>query len=349
MPPRRKPKPRPRSKSHVAKRRIKRENLISRDGQLLYIKFKNTDPRVDTEGNEYKRHFKIETLTNAFSKQVRTNDKFVLSTIRQVLGNNAATNIDAELVQESRYRLTFRLRVQTEKRKQATFGLVIAKNSNEYSELTRLEHSLMRILHERIPKLTVEPYKGGTIFLPDRHRRKEHDRDIYAYMTAWSSGFHELTLQNDLKFALKSNRLERMTHTQTQSAKRRMVEIILRSYDPGRRNAMSIPLNPVDSFIAAKPTKGNPQIKLCACTDMQNRVSPAKLIHRIVGAEWNVRKQIHALLPDDPEQFVQALHNALGKTEATDWLHQYRKSVASGRLPEFHRLDLYTLEQLGIS
>lgn len=348
MPPRRKPKPRPRSRSHVAKRRIKRGNLVTKDGNVLYIKFKNTQPRMDSEGKEIKRFFKIETLTNALAKQIRTNDKFVLSSIRQVLGAVTLKNIDAELIQESKYRLTFRLKIQGEHRKQATFGLVVAKNDKECSEIVKKELSLMHILYERVPKCVVEPLKGGTIFLPDRHRRTDHDRDIYAYMTNWISGFHELAVQSNGNLALKSPRLTRMNAAQTQAAKRRMVEIILRTYDPTRRNAMSIPLVPVAEFIAAKQTKGTPQIKLSACTDMQNRVSPAKMIHRIVSAEWKLGKQVYCLMPADATEFVQALTNALGKEDAIDWLSQYKKALKAKRLPELSRLDLYALDQLRI-
>lgn len=348
MPPRRKPKPRPRSQSYAARRRTKRDNLLTRDGNLLYIKFKNTQPRVDAEGKEIKRYFKIETLTNAIAKQIRTNDKFVLSSIRQVLGGTVVKNIDAELVQESKYRLTFRLKVQAERRKHATFGLVAAKNDKECSELVKREHSLMRVLHERVPKCVVEPLKGGTIFLPDRHRRIDNDRDIYAYMTVWNAGFHELAVQSNGNLSIESPRLARMTPAQTQAVKRRMIEIILRTYDPKRRNAMSIPLVPVGDFIAAKQAKGTPQLKLNACTDMQNRVSPVKMIHRIVSAEWNVNNRLYCLMPSGPSEFVQALTNALGKEDAMDWLRRYKKAVKSERLPELSRLDLYTLDQLNI-
>lgn len=348
MPPRRKPKPRPRTRSHVAKRRAKRENLVTKDGNVLFIKVKHTEPRMDPEGNEHRRHYQIETLTNALSKQIRTNDRFVQPSIRQVLGNVQIKSIDLELAEESKYRLVFRVKVSAMNRAQATFGLVAAKNAQEFSELTKKELTLMRILHERMPKLVVEPLKGGTIFLPDRHKRKEFDREIYAYMTAWNSGYHEIGVQANGNFLLQSPSPARLTPAQTQAAKRRMVELILRTYDLTRRNAMSIPIAPFGDFIISKPAQGTPQIKIGGCTDMQNRVSPAKMIHRIVTAEWTVRKKVHRLMPDDAEELVQALTNALGKEEALSWLSQYKKSVKAKRLPELGALDLYTLDALNI-
>jgi hypothetical protein len=348
MPPRRKPKPRPRGRSHAAKRRVKRDNLVTKDGGLLYIKFNNLDPRLDEHGKEIKRHFKLETLTNAISKQIRTNDKFVLSSIRTAFGNVPIKNLDFELVAESRYRFTFRVKVQTANRKQATYGLVVAKNHSEYSELVRKEHVLMKVLHERLPKCVIEPLKGGTVFLPDRHRRTEFDRDVYAYMTSWNGGFHAMEVQRNNNLAVNTGRLSRMTPTQTQALKRRMVEIILRTYDASRRNAMSIPLNPVSDFLASKPSTGNPQLLLVGCTDLQNRVSPSKMIHRIVSAEWTINKKVYCLMPNDVSEFMQALTNALGKADAVDWLSQYKKAVKAERLPELPRLDLFTLEQLNI-
>lgn len=348
MPPRRKPKPRPRSRSHVAKRRIKRDNLVTKDGGLLYIKFKNLDPRFDIDGKEIKRQYKMETLTNALSKQIRTNDKFVLSSIRQVLGPVPIKNMDIELVHESRYRFTFRIKVLAANRKQASFGLVVAKNHKEYSELTKSERSIMRILHERVPKCVMEPLKGGTIFLPDRHKRKDFDRDVFAYMTTWNGHSHELDIQKNQNLFLKAPKPVRFTAPETQAIKRRMLEIILRTYDPARRNGMSIPLSPVSDFLAIKASRGTPQLMLTACTDMQNRVSPAKLIHRIVSAEWKVNKNTYNLTPDDPTELLQALTNALGKQDAIEWLTQYKKAVKAKRLPELPRLDLFTLDQLNI-
>ena len=79
---------------------------------------------MDPEGNEHRRHYQIETLTNALSKQIRTNDRFVQPSIRQVLGNVQIKSIDLELAEESKYRLVFRVKVSAMNRAQATFGLV---------------------------------------------------------------------------------------------------------------------------------------------------------------------------------------------------------------------------------
>ncbi|MFP6583195.1 MAG: hypothetical protein VCD00_11665, partial [Candidatus Hydrogenedentota bacterium] len=250
---------------------------------------------------------------------------------------------------EGQYQLIFRVKAMNIKRKQATFGLVVAKNNKEYSDVAKKEHALLRLLNERDPKCIVEPLKGGMVFLPDRHKRKEHDRELYAYCTTWLSGFHELGIQRNNNLYINIPTPVQFDKKQTQALKRRMVEIVVRSYDPTRRNCMAIPQLASGDFVVSKAAKNvNPQLKVIACRDMENRISPAQLIHRLIEAEWEWNKNIYFFTPDDPRELIQALTNALGKADAMDWLSQYRKSVKVKRLPENERFSLYEMDQLNI-
>lgn len=350
MPPRRKPKPRPRSKSHVAKRRPKRENIVGAHGQPIFIKFKNMGPMRDFEGNEYKRHYQMETLTSALENQVRGGDRFINSSVKSILGSVPIKTLTFELAQESKYQLIFRVKIMNINRKQLTLGLVVAKNNKEYTELLKKEHALLRILHERVPKCFIEPLKGGLVFLPDRHKRKEHDRELYAYCTEWMPGFQPLSVQKNNNLSLGDPITERFTKAQTQALKRRMVEIVVRSYDPVRRNGMSIPEITSGDFKGTKAAKNtNPLLKVTACRDMENRISPAQLLHKMLESQWEWNKSIYHFTPDDPRELIQALTNALGKADAMDWFSQYYKSVKVKRLPENERFSLYMMDELNIS
>jgi hypothetical protein len=320
------------------------------DGNKLFIKFKNLVPMYDFWGTEYKRHYNLETLTSALENQLRTNDRFFAASIKSQLGPAPLKTMSIELCQEGKYQLIFRVKAQNINRKQGTFGLVVAKNNKEYSSLAKKEHALLRILHERVPKCIVEPLKGGLVFMPDRHRRKEHDREIYAYCTTWLNGFHELSIQKNLNLFINVDPKEQFNKKQTEALKRRMVEIVVRTYDPNRRNCMAIPHVGSGDFVVSKPTKTtNPQLKVIACRDMENRISPAQLLRRIIEAEWPWGKSTYQLIPEDPREFIQALTNALGKEDAMDWLSQYRKSVVNKRLPEDERFSLYMMDELNIT
>ena len=348
MPPRRKPKPRPRNRGYQVKRRTKRENLVTSDGNLLFTKFRNLDERTDFQGKTLKRHYKLETLTNALEKQIRSNDRFILSSIQSVMGPAKMKTLTFDLVAENRYKLTFHCKAVNINRNQVSFALVVAKNNQEYSELVRKEISMLRVLQERLPKWTVETLKSGLIFLPDRHRRKEFERDLNAYMALWPKGFHELGVQKNNCLRVNSPRSEHFTHVQSQALKRRMVEIILRTYDPIRRNGMAIPQLLSSDFFVTNPGKNTSQIKIMGCREMQNRVSPIKLVHRILDAAWDWNKRPYALAPDDPREIFQAFVNALGKETTMEWFSDYKKAVTSKRLPELDRLDLQALEKLNI-
>jgi hypothetical protein len=349
MPPRRKPKAKPRTRGYQTKRRTKRENLVTQDGNVLFIKFKNLEERLDYQGKEIKRHFKLETLTNAVEKQIRAHDRFILSSIQQVMGGTKMKTITFDLVAENRYKLTFHCKAINVNRTQASFAFVVAKNSQEYSELVRKEVGMLRMLHERLPKWTVEPLKSGQVFLPDRHRRKEFERDLNAYMTVWPKGFHELKVQKNNCLSVGGTRGSHFTHVQSQALKRRMVEIILRTYDPVRRNGMAIPQLLSGDFFVTGVSKVASQLKIMGCREIQNRVSPIKMVHRILDAAWDWNKRPYILAPDDPREIVQAFVNALGKETAMEWLSDYKKAVIGKRLPELDNFDLDIMEKLNIS
>ncbi len=348
MPPRRKPKAKPRNRGYQKKRRTKRENLVTKDGNLLFIKFKNLDERVDLHGNTLKRHYKLETLTNAVEKQIRSHDRFILSSIQSIMGPTNMKTITFELVAENRYKFTFHCKAINVNRNQVSFALVVAKNNQEYSELVRKEATMLRVLHDRLPKWTVEILKGGQIFLPDRHRRKDFDRDLHAYMTVWPKGFHEMQVQKNNCLRSCGSKGKPFTHQQSQALKRRMVEIILRTYDPVRRNGMAIPQLLSGDFFVTAPGKNLSQVKIMGCREMQNRVSPMMLVHRILDAAWDWNKRPYALAPDDPREVVQAFVNAVGKETAMEWLGDYKKAVKSKRLAQLEHFDIETMDKLNI-
>ena len=363
MPPKRKTKPGARSKNpnrgiaakkkkhrpKAGKRRPKPQNLKTKDGHTLYVKFKNLGPMYDFWGDEFKRHFNLETLASALERHLRTRDRFITPSIQQKLGAPPLKSFTVELFQEGKFQLIFRVKALNVVGKSTTIGLVVAKNHKEYSEVAKKEHALLNILHDRVPKCVVEPMKGGYIFMPDRHRRKEHDREIYAYCTTWLGGYHELGIQKDLRLFINVAKPIPFTTAQTEALKRRMLEIILRTYDPVRRNCMAIPQLASGDFVVSKPTRTKkPQLMLIACRDMENRISPPQLIRRIIEAEWPWGKRVYRLMPSEPEEFVQALVNALGKEEAMTWLSSYKKAVTKGRMTEDERFSVYMMEQLNI-
>jgi len=304
-------------------------------------------PLFDFWGNEIKRFYKLDTLAGATEWVLRKKkDRFLIRSIQDVLGPTPVVSLSFELFQEGKYQLIFRLRAANVKRKQASFAFVVAKAHGNYSEMALKEHENLRVLNERIPSLVVKPFRGGYIFLPDRHQRSAHGREIYVYLTQWLGGFHELGVARNLQFFINIKDPHLFSLKQTEAMKARMAGIIARSYDAVQKNCMDIPQIASGDFVVTKSTKETPKLKLIACRRMLQHVNPAKLIHRIAEAHWEWGGREFRLAPADPGALFASLAEARGNEEARAWFSQYIAAVRRGTFPPQETLPIEDLEAL---
>jgi len=305
------------------------------------IKWKNLVPMYDFWGKEFKRYYKLETLASAVEGlfKGRAHDPFLSPNIKSALGPSRITRCEIELFQEGFYQLIFKMKVQNSQKRRATFALVVAKDHQGLSETAKREHRTLIELFGRATQCFARPLKGGTLYLPDRHRRKENDRYVYAYMTEWQHGHHELGIQRNGQFFVNIPKPVPFTKPQTQQLKRRMVEMVIRSYDPVKRSCMAIPQIASGDFVVTLPGKQAPRLKIIACRDLITGVSPSKLLHSILVAEWEWSDNQIRLAPDSYEDWEQALHNAIGKTRSNDWMTVYRQDVKKKRFRKLKHLE----------
>lgn len=277
-----------------------------------------------------RRYFKLETLASAVEGLLEQERSLLRTPCKNTMGSAPLTSATLELLDENTYRFVFYLRANNIKRKRATFRLVVAKNAEEHSQALTAEFDALRLLHGRVPKCCVEPVANGRIPLPDRHRRKNLSREVFAYLTAPSGGYHPLLLRADGRLAAGAQRPKSLTNPQTEAVKRRMIEILLRSCDPNARTAIRLPEVAAGHLLLDIPRDRPPQLKVCGCPGLRSRVTPALLINDIVRASWESDGRACRLLPEDPAEFLQALTNALGKKTALEWLELYRKAIKAG-------------------
>ena len=319
---------------------------ISRDATSgPRVRWEGLRSLFDFWGNEIKRFYQLETLASAVEWMIQTNrDRFLLPSIQQVLGPTPVTSLVFELFQEGKYQLIFRLHAANAKRKEATFAFVVAKHHEEYSRVAQAELGNLHVLHQRAPMAVVKPFRGGRVYLPDRHKRVSHGREIYAYVTQWLSGYHELGVNRNLQFFINTKKPHTFTIAQTEQLKARIVETIVRTFDPAKRDCMELPQVASGDFVVTDPIRGGPRIKLIACRRMTPYMTPAKLIHRIVSAKWDWGGRAFRILPVDPGVFFDAIARALDAAAARSWLEQYTKAVKAGRLSEQEVLPLDMVE-----
>ena len=293
----------------------------------------------DYWGEEIPRYYRLETLANAVEHHLRTRDRFIIPSVNAVMGPVPLVSMRFKLFQEGAVQLIFQLQAVNAKKNRTSLAFVVAKNATELSKTAHQEHQNLRALHVRRPEDVVEPLQGGKIFLPDRHGRKTHGREIYAYLTRWLGGYHELGVNKNLQFFINALPPHTFTRDQTEALKQRIVEIVVASYDPNQKTAMAIPQVASGDFVVTRTKSGVPRIKLIACRTLQKRVTPPRLIDRLVRAEWAWGEKTFRLVPVDPADFIAALQAALGKEETKRWLAAYERAVKVGAVKKHPYLE----------
>jgi hypothetical protein len=303
-------------------------------------------PMYDYWGNEIKRFYQLETLAGATELYMRSWDRFIVPSVRDVLGGAPLTRLHFELFQEGRFQLIFRLEAVNANRRRATFAFVVAKNHEECSTVAHAEHRHLTTLHERAPGLVVRPYRGGAIFLPDRHRRADVRREVYAYLTQWLDGYDELGIHKNLQFIVNVKPHHLFSAEETERLKVMMIEVIARTYDAADRTCMAMPEIASGDFVVRRGARGALSIRLIACRRIQTRMSPAKLIDQILDAGWDWGGAKLRLMPADPANFLAALTHARGPAEAAAWIRDYARAVRARRIPARRPGFLEALEEL---
>lgn len=295
---------------------------------------------VDYWGNVIPRYYKIETFANAVESMLARYDPFITRSVRQVLGAAPLSSLSFELFQEGAYQLIFRMRAVNQRRAEALFALVAAKQEGAVSRTAEAEHRNLARLHARAPDAVVRPFLGGIVYLPDRHGRANKSRKVYAYVTQWLSGYHELGVDRSHQCFINTRRPHLFSKEETQELKTLMVETIARTYDPDARTCIEMPQIASGDFVVAKPGRGPLRIKLIACRRILRRVDPGKMIDAILNAEWEWAGRPFRLAPEDPRRLAEALVRAVGRETARVWLDEYLRGVSEHRYPQSRYADL---------
>ena len=326
MPPR-KPAPNPHNRS-ASKGRKKRPH---RRDTGLRAKWTGFRLFRDASGAPLKRYYNLDTLASATNRLLREKRNFILRAVQGILGPSEVTSLEFELARENNYRFVFRLEAGNARRKQAQFAFVAAKHHENYSKVLATEHHNLRLLHERAPDHVVKPFAGGRIWLPPGRRKDQPRREVYAYLTQWLGGFHEVSLDSKGRLTAIGQRKKVYSKAQMEAIKAEVALAVLRSYDAESETAMEIPQISSGDLMVTPPQKTEPRIKITGCRRLLKNATPAKLIHRIVSAEWETEEAIFSLAPEDPNVIAEAVYNALGRETGRMWFQHYLHALDRGR------------------
>lgn len=306
----------------------------------LRSKWKSLDDPLHATRPTLRRFYKPETLASAVDAMIEQKFSFIGKEIVAALGPAPLTATSFELQMETQYSFVFNARLTNAKRARATLRLVVAKNAEEHTRTLKEEFAGLTHLAKLVPRCVAQPLHCGNIFLPDRHRRKSGEREIFSYLTETVGSFRPLTSNTQGRMALASSPPRILTKKQITEVQRRLIEIVIRSYDPKTKQRIRIPDLTSGHILANFPKDRPCQLKITGCPGLIRKSVPASTLNDILTTTWSTARNHLNVAPDDPDEIMQALTNALGKNHALYWLSQYRRSVTSKRHAESGLLPL---------
>lgn len=244
------------------------------------------------------------------------------------------TGYHFELFQEGRFQLIFHMAAGNTKGRQAHCAVVAAKREGEVSKIARREHENLIVLNGRAPEHVVRPYFGGQVFMARAKPGKGgQPRFIYIYTTQWLHDYHEMGVQRDMQFYINTAKPITFTLAHTEAIKRKITEIIARTYSPETRDCMEMPQVASGDFVVTKPSRGEPNVKLIACRKLLRNMTPEKVVGRIVRSHWDWGGRPFTLCPAEPRTLLDGLAAARGPEEAGLWARAYCDAAKSRILP----------------
>lgn len=307
----------------------------------MACKWHNLVELTDPRGRAWRRFYKLETLASAVDKMVRDGDRFLHPVLEQEMGPGRLTQMTFTLADEDALRFIFHVKAANANRKRASLALVVAKNAEEASRRVALEYKHLKILSERIAKDMAAPLRAGAIFMPDRYRRKEQNREIGAYLTRLPNHCEPLAIHRSGQYMSLGDRPHTFSKRETEALRQKMTAIIVAAYHPVKRDGIDTHQLDLSTFQVQRGNKGMPSLKLFNCVHMQTRITPAKMLGFLLGDTWKSGGHESPYAPSEPEDFFDALVGVLGKETAVSWLGQYVRLAKSGKVkgPDVEYLD----------
>ncbi len=297
-------------------------------------------------GKAGKRYFRLDTLARAVERRLERGQTFMHTCIRGNLGPADLATLDFTLAAESSYKLVFHMRATNARRKSADFALVTAKNDTACSALLQAEQGHLRSLFSRARAYAAQPLRSGDFYLPDRYRRSDRGREVFAHLTAWPGPVSAICPASDGQLRTGGPKRQRLSKKETETLRAMICRCITQAYDPEARTGIDLAELTPDDFGILRGRRGKPKLFLLSCRRMRPHLSPLRFTEALMTAAWHGEAGEFYLLPEDPEAFTTLFAEAAGPKTASIWIRDFMKAVDKGKAaaPPVHYLD--ALEQI---
>lgn len=309
----------PKKEGNIKKKQARRRNTASAPNALVRATWTESRVFCGPYPETHKRFYKIETLRSAVEKALAERDRFFYAGIQALLGTAPLSSLVCDLVYEDATRLVFLLTAANRARKRGTLRYVVAKNHQECSVRLLREYESLTVLHRHAPEHVIEPWRHGVIFLPDRHRRRDINREIFGYLTKDVPGIAPLYVASQTQFAPHDPQPRRFSEKDSEQLKMAVTAMVAALYD--ERTGVGVdPVALYPECLGARVTDKNaPTLLLLQCRQLRKRMRTRTLIHNLLFGVLRTGAVVMPLAPARPDHFLEALSGAVTPTVAQEW------------------------------
>jgi len=272
-----------------------------------------------------KRFYQLETLHNAIELYVQQKERFLWTGLSSLAKGAGISTLGFDLVYEDPIRLVYALTITTQQRKRISARFIVAKNHEECSAALKKECATLGSLSERFPEGVVGPVQQGVLYLPDRHRRKEIEREVFAYLYPAPVDLTPLYVASPTQLGPHDPKPLRYSQKDTERIKLSIIGIVAACYDTNTRTGIDVEDLEPESFAVSRSEGKKWSVFLTQCPRMRTRMPQGQLIQKLLFGVLRTGKNILPMAPARPEDFFDALSRAATVEAARDWCTAYLK------------------------
>lgn len=288
-------------------------------GPFLSVKWKNSLVYAGPYPIQTKRFFKMETFSNAVEKCFVERDRFLWAGLKSATGEAPVTSILCDLIYEDAMRLVFSLTAATQSRKNVFLRLVAAKNHEECSAAINRECSVLSALQERCPGRVPGIIERGFIFLPDRHLRREVNREVSAYLYRAPLNLAPLYVASSSQFGPRNPKPLRYSLKESDLIRRSIIRTLAGCYDDKTFTGVDPGDLGPECFAIEHPVAANPSVSLIQCPRLRKRMPPGQLVQKLLFGILGTGNVRLAIAPAKPADFFNELAGAVTEEKARKW------------------------------
>ncbi len=270
-----------------------------------------------------KRFYRLETLNNALQQYVHQKSRFLWAGLNSAVKGAGIVSLLFDLIYEDTMRLVYRVTAFTSQRKRIPIRLVVAKNHEECSATLAREYGILGSLHSQAPGRIFLPLQQGLIYLPDRHHRKEVERELFAYLGTPPVELIPLYAASPSQFGPHGPQPLRYSVKDTEALKCALISLLAACYDEQAFSGIDINDLTPESFSVVEGSEKRLSLMLTQCPMIRKRLPSGRFLQKLLFGTLRSGKTVMPVAPARPDQFFQALAKEITEEKARMWCRAF--------------------------